>query len=100
MVVSAHLAPVHKLNLTQARTFKTIDEVLRCKQGLVPVRIGVFALGGHWLDGRLGSDPWLLILGVFVGFALGLVSLVSKLSPHGGARKPNDDSHPKPEDPR
>ena len=62
--------------------------------------IGVFAFGGHWLDGRLGSDPWLLILGVFVGFALGLVSLHSKLSPSGGARKPNDDSHPKPEEPR
>ncbi len=43
--------------------------------------IGVFAVLGYWLDGKLGSGPWLLLAGVFVGFGLGLVSLVSKLGP-------------------
>ena len=43
--------------------------------------IGVFAWGGYWLDGQLDTSPWLLIAGVFVGFALGLVSLISKFSP-------------------
>jgi F0F1-type ATP synthase assembly protein I len=51
--------------------------------------VGVFALGGHWLDGRLGSRPWLLILGVFTGFALGLYSLLSKLP--GGTRARRDE---------
>jgi hypothetical protein len=30
-----------------------------------------FALAGVWLDKRLGSSPWLVILGVFAGAALG-----------------------------
>lgn len=48
--------------------------------------IGVFAFLGYWADGKLGTDPWLLIVGVFLGFALGLVSLISKLSPRNGHR--------------
>lgn len=35
----------------------------------------VFLLGGYWLDGRLGTLPWLTILGAFVGAAGGFVSL-------------------------
>jgi F0F1-type ATP synthase assembly protein I len=46
--------------------------------------LGVFALAGHWLDGRLGTSPWLLIGGVFLGFALGLRSLVHKVPPASG----------------
>lgn len=41
--------------------------------------IALFALGGWWLDGWLGSSPWLLILGVFTGFMGGLISLVKKV---------------------
>jgi F0F1-type ATP synthase assembly protein I len=41
--------------------------------------IGVFAWAGWWLDGKLGSAPWLLIVGVFLGFLGGLISLVSKI---------------------
>ena len=43
--------------------------------------IGVFTFVGHWADGKLGSSPWLMIVGVFVGFATGLVSLIYKFSP-------------------
>jgi len=28
--------------------------------------------GGHWLDGRLGTDPMLLVLGGTLGLAAGL----------------------------
>jgi F0F1-type ATP synthase assembly protein I len=35
----------------------------------------VFLLAGYWLDGRLGTLPWLTILGAFVGAAGGFVSL-------------------------
>ena len=41
--------------------------------------VGVFALAGRWLDGRVGTSPWLLIGGVFAGFALGLYSMTKKL---------------------
>jgi F0F1-type ATP synthase assembly protein I len=29
--------------------------------------IGGMAWGGHWLDNKLGTDPWLLLTGVIVG---------------------------------
>ena len=50
--------------------------------------IGVFALGGYWLDAKLETGPWLMIVGVFAGFALGLTSLIYKFSP---PKEPNDD---------
>jgi len=42
--------------------------------------IGVFAYAGYWADGELGTSPWLLIVGVFLGFGLGTYSLVLQLS--------------------
>lgn len=33
--------------------------------------IVVFAFGGIWLDRKLGTSPWLVIVGVFGGAALG-----------------------------
>lgn len=64
--------------------------------------IGVFAVLGYWLDGKLGSGPWLLLAGVFVGFGLGLVSLVSKLGPKrdNPASKRAPDVHDDPPHPR
>jgi F0F1-type ATP synthase assembly protein I len=48
--------------------------------------VGVFALLGHWLDGRLDSSPWLLLIGVFLGFGGGLYSMLKKLPPSSGVR--------------
>ncbi|HWY86304.1 MAG TPA: AtpZ/AtpI family protein [Gemmataceae bacterium] len=31
---------------------------------------------GWWVDERMGSGPWLLVLGVVLGFVLGIVHLV------------------------
>ncbi|MDA7650823.1 AtpZ/AtpI family protein [bacterium] len=42
--------------------------------------ICVFALAGLWLDGRLGTDPWLLVTGVLLSFFGGTVSLIKKYS--------------------
>ncbi len=33
------------------------------------------ALGGRWLDGRLETQPWLTLVGVFLGAGLGLYEL-------------------------
>lgn len=50
------------------------------------VTVTLFALGGWWLDGRLGSSPWGLLVGTGLGFAGGLISMVKKLPPPGGGR--------------
>ena len=49
----------------------------------------LFALLGHWLDRRLGTSPWLLLLLVFIGAAAGLYSVYRRvLGPGtGGTRK-------------
>ena len=38
-----------------------------------------FMFAGMWLDRRLGTSPWLLILGVFVGAAGGFYSIYRRL---------------------
>jgi len=53
------------------------------------VTVGVFALAGQWLDQRLGTSPGCLLAGVFLGFGLGLYSMVKKLP-----ARPRDDSKP------
>lgn len=43
--------------------------------------IVVFAWVGLQADEWLETSPWLLLLGVFLGFGLGLKSLMAKLGP-------------------
>jgi ATP synthase protein I len=38
-----------------------------------------FLFVGRWLDGRLGTEPWLLLLGVFIGAGAGFYSLYRQL---------------------
>lgn len=54
--------------------------------------LGVFGGLGWWLDTKLGSSPWLLIIGIFAGFGLGLYSMIKKLGPSAsrGAHEPPD----------
>ena len=52
------------------------------------VTILVFALLGRWLDGRLGWSPGCLLAGVFLGFGLGLYSMVKKLPSASRTAKP------------
>ena len=40
----------------------------------------VFTFLGAWLDRRLGSSPWFLILSVFVGAAGGFLSMYRKVT--------------------
>lgn len=42
--------------------------------------ITLFALLGRWLDGRFGTTPWLLLVGVLIGFGGGTYSLLKKVS--------------------
>lgn len=38
--------------------------------------MALLGLGGYWLDGKLGTHPWLLIVGIFLGAAGGFYSLL------------------------
>ncbi|MGF1511535.1 MAG: AtpZ/AtpI family protein [Myxococcota bacterium] len=38
--------------------------------------IGCLLLGS-WADARLGTDPWLTLLGIFVGSGLGLRAVIA-----------------------
>jgi ATP synthase protein I len=39
----------------------------------------VFLFVGRWLDSKLGTEPWLLLIGVMVGAVAGFVSLYRQL---------------------
>lgn len=53
--------------------------------------IGLF--GGSWLDGRLGTRPWLTFLGLALGMAAGIKSLMRLApKPRASAPKKNDDA--------
>ena len=43
------------------------------------VTLILFLFLGQWLDKRLGTTPWLLIVGVLVGASAGFYSLYRKL---------------------
>ena len=50
----------------------------------------LFLLIGYWLDGRLGTLPWLTILGAFIGAAGGFVSLYKGLIAETRRRGPKE----------
>lgn len=39
----------------------------------------LFLFGGRWLDGRLGTEPVLTLVGVFLGFVLGTLYIYRRL---------------------
>jgi F0F1-type ATP synthase assembly protein I len=68
-----------------------IDRLLHTRKGLsgsefagigiqFAVTIVLFAFAGIWLDGRLGSSPWFVLLMVLGGGALGFWIMVRRAS--------------------
>lgn len=43
------------------------------------VLAGVWA--GRWLDERMGSDPLFLIIGIFLGLAVGILVIIRLIKP-------------------
>jgi len=43
------------------------------------VAILLFLYAGQWLDRKLGTAPWFLIIGVFTGAGLGFYNMYRKL---------------------
>ena len=52
--------------------------------GAIPFQLAFSLLagvyGGEWLDKKLGSAPWLLITGVFLGAGLSFYNIYEKLT--------------------
>jgi F0F1-type ATP synthase assembly protein I len=48
----------------------------------------LFLFVGMWLDRRLGTDPWLLIVGVFTGGTAGFYSMYRRLVIEPRKREP------------
>ena len=51
--------------------------------------MGLFGLLGWWLDGRLGTGPWLLILMIFAGAGAAFYSMYRRVfgAPRPAARR-------------
>ncbi|GAB4225600.1 MAG: hypothetical protein Kow0062_27910 [Acidobacteriota bacterium] len=47
------------------------------------------ALGGRWLDGRLGTGPWLTLAGIVLGLLVGFYELARVAFP-GRPERPDD----------
>jgi F0F1-type ATP synthase assembly protein I len=64
----------------------------------VAILVGLFV--GRWLDRRMGTEPWLLILGVFVGAAAGFYNLYRALTTAQRASRSQDRDDQTPTDQR
>lgn len=53
------------------------------------ILLGLFA--GQWVDKRLGTAPWLLILGVFAGAAAGFFNMLRILTTAERRARSHDD---------
>ena len=71
--------PMHRKDVDPASRrgsamFKTLSATSVGLEFALSVVLG--ALGGRWLDGKAGTTPWLLLLGVVLGFAAGVRTLM------------------------
>ncbi|MDB4874693.1 MAG: hypothetical protein JWM41_1139 [Gemmatimonadetes bacterium] len=60
------------------------------------IAILLFLFIGKWLDARLGTAPWLLLLGVLVGAGASTYAMYRKAFPPGDSKPP---AAPKPPSP-
>jgi ATP synthase protein I len=42
---------------------------------------------GNWVDGKLGTAPWGVMVGVFAGFGMGIAWLFRRVAPPRGGRR-------------
>ncbi len=47
----------------------------------VVVPVALLTFGGYWLDSRWGTLPWFVLLGAFLGMAVGFYSLFRRVLP-------------------
>jgi F0F1-type ATP synthase assembly protein I len=51
----------------------------------------LFGAFGYWLDGQLGTRPWLMIVGIALGASGAFWSLVRKVPPARGSSRQRGD---------
>ncbi|HUU34398.1 MAG TPA: AtpZ/AtpI family protein [Vicinamibacterales bacterium] len=82
-----------------SRTLKTIGQLSTVGLSFVFALMMGFG-AGFWLDGRLGTKPWLSLLGFAVGLAAGILNVVRTMqSVAAGERSLQRDRHRDPERP-
>jgi F0F1-type ATP synthase assembly protein I len=66
-------APLHPAIDPAARTSRRLYHGLSASSaGLeLGVAVALGSFGGHWLDGKLGSEPWFLLVGLVLGLIAG-----------------------------
>jgi F0F1-type ATP synthase assembly protein I len=52
---------------------------------VAPLLAGLF--GGRWLDGRLGTGPWLVLVGAVTGAVAGMWNFYRRVAPPGDTRR-------------
>ena len=50
---------------------------------MLVIHIGVGLFGGHWLDQFLGSSPWGILIGAFLGVVSGFRAIYKKIVDEG-----------------
>ena len=43
---------------------------------MLAASLGFGVVAGYWADGRFGTEPWLMLTGLFLGLAAGIYNLV------------------------
>jgi hypothetical protein len=66
------------------------------------VSVALLAYGGYWLDGRLGTTPWMLVVGALAGAVGGCIHFIAQVAPEllpFGRRGKSDGSSQHPDKP-
>jgi hypothetical protein len=76
------------------RESKPVDVSRYMSAGLVwALSTLMFLFGGSWVDGKLGTGPWLTLVGAFVGASTGFWWMIRELvvvPGKSGKAKPDD----------
>lgn len=76
-----------------ARTLKTLGQLSTIGLSFVFALVLGFA-GGFWLDGRLGTSPWLSLLGFALGLAAGVLNVVRTMQSVAAAERTRPSAMP------
>ncbi|HZJ84794.1 MAG TPA: AtpZ/AtpI family protein [Syntrophomonadaceae bacterium] len=57
----------------------------------IAAAVALCGIGGWWLDGKFGTDPWLTVIGVLLGVATGFKAMWDKTIADDKRRQKNAD---------
>ena len=80
-------------------TLRTLGQLSTVGMSFVLALVMGFG-GGYWLDGWLGTKPWLSFIGFFVGLAAGVLNVYRVLQATASASSSSTTSDVPPSDPR